>query len=150
MSRKLRVLVFEDDAIIRHIIERILKIRGYEVFAYDNPTKCPLNDVKDCGCSSKSNCADMIISDIKMPHVDGLSFIQNMLEKGCNIHPENICVISGFWSKECLRTATLLGVKQIYKPFTMDYLNNWLDEREKGINFDKELIDIVKIQEKIS
>jgi CheY-like chemotaxis protein len=37
MSRKLRVLVFEDDAIIRHIIERMLKYRDYEVFSYNNP-----------------------------------------------------------------------------------------------------------------
>jgi DNA-binding response OmpR family regulator len=145
MQRKVRVLVFEDDPAVRTMLEYILSERGYEVFSFSDPTTCPLHGKEECTCTSGYNCADMIISDIKMPYLNGLSFILSQIKKGCTISPSNIAMISGFWTPECNRIALELGVKKIQKPFTVSCLDNWLDEREKTLDLSSKLVSFDSI-----
>lgn len=141
MARTIRVLVFEDDDLLRKMLERVMQLNNYEVFCYENPTACPLSDKDTCSCSDGNICADIIISDIKMPNMDGLTFVQQQLDRGCCVPVDNICIISGFWTQDCIDQADKMGVFRIRKPFSIDYLVDWLKEREQNIDVNTKLID---------
>ena len=64
---------------------------------------------------------DIVILDINMPEIDGLSAYEKMLE----IHPTLACIIiSTERDNQSLRNAMLAGAREyLIKPFTVDELN---------------------------
>jgi CheY-like chemotaxis protein len=139
--RKIRVLVFEDDRIVRDLLRRLLEMRNYEVHTYEDPSICPLHGLEACECSAHNFCADIIISDIQMPNIDGLTFIKSQLEKGCKVAPSHIALISGYWVEKYRSEADRLGLTTMQKPFQISALDEWLDECENNIDLDRSLID---------
>jgi DNA-binding response OmpR family regulator len=136
---KRRAIVFDDIEAIQEILRRMLAMRGYEVMTYSNPGECPLQHEHDCQCNSKHTCADLIISDRDMPKVSGLQFVEGQIAKGCRV--KNIAFMSGAWSESDLKKAKELGCKVFFKPFTIQEINDWLDECEKNIEPDRVLSD---------
>ncbi len=132
-----RVLIFDDDELIRSLLWRVFDSRGYEVFTYQDPAACPLHVAKGCACKQKVACTDVLISDLDMPKVNGLDFVESQAAKGCLC--KHIALISGGWSNESLLRAGKLGCKVFEKPFSIDQLTAWLDEIEKEIDPDREL-----------
>jgi len=145
MSRQIRVLVFEDDKGIQFLFKKILELRGYEILSFLDPTACPLHKQEECHCSDDIVCSDIIISDIKMPHLDGISFIKSQLEKGCCISPSNILVVSGYWTVDLKESADDMGVYIMKKPFKFSDINEWLIECEKRLDLTKELISVSEL-----
>ncbi len=90
---KTRAIVLEDDDNIRSLISSILNKRGYQVCAYQEPGACPLNLKHNCPCPLEHACGDIIITDINMPNISGLNFIENLLNQGCKIN--NFMLMSG-------------------------------------------------------
>lgn len=133
-NRKIRALVFDDDKGLRTFLSRVLERRGYEVIAFEDPSHCSLHVDEKCACSHDELCADLIISDIKMLQVDGLTFIKSLLGKGCKISPANILIISGFVTDAILKETKEIGIETFQKPFTFDKINVWLNEREKNVD----------------
>jgi CheY-like chemotaxis protein len=80
-KRKIRVALLEDQPDLRDIFTTFLEMRGYEVLSYENPAICPLQLSPVCRCASNQRCADIIITDIQMPVVSGLEFIENQKRK---------------------------------------------------------------------
>jgi len=124
--------VFDDSEFIQRFFKSLLEKRGYEVLIFSDPDVCPLQHEHDCHCDSNHVCADIIISDIKMPKVSGLQFVDGQKEKGCKI--KNIAFMSGPWSKSDLKYAQELGCKVFHYPYTFEEINDWLDECEKNIS----------------
>lgn len=141
MSRKIRVLVFEDDKGIQFLFKKILETRGYEIIGFLDPSACPLHEHEECRCSGDVVCTDIIISDIKMPHVDGISFIKGQLEKGCCISPANILVVSGYWTEDLRKDADEMGVCVMRKPFGFGEIEEWLIGCENRLDLTKKLIN---------
>lgn len=81
MERKPRIIFFEDDPHIRKMVKLLAKSNGYEIFTYENPTLCPIQQSQVCQCREKEACADFVITDIDMPHVSGLDFIEEQIKK---------------------------------------------------------------------
>ena len=129
---RIRVFVFEDDDIIRSLLWEILDRRGYEVFTFPDPGSCPLHLASGCLCPVEEACGDIIISDLRMPNMSGLEFVQNQMKKGCKL--KNVALISGAWSDTDLQSARRLGCQPFQKPFKIDEINTWLDECERKIN----------------
>ena len=107
MNRKLRAIILEDYEGQRESLSEILKLRGYEIYAFETPAICPLQLMPECRCHKNERCADIIISDIRMPLVTGLEFIKNQKDKGCKC--PSIALISGHWNEEELSKAENLG-----------------------------------------
>jgi CheY-like chemotaxis protein len=137
MSRKLRAIVFDDDDDDRYVIKRLLKSRGYEVLDYDDPTACPLLHSHECQCAQTEACCDILITDVDMPKVSGLEFLEQQLQKGCKI--PNIAVTSGAWSDSNLKYAERLGCTALEKTPTWGALIDWLDERGPQIDLSRSL-----------
>ncbi len=131
-DRRLRVLIFDDDALVRALLKEICERRGYEAVAFANPGLCPLQSEHHCPCRSEEVCADVIFSDLQMPIVQGLDFLEALRAKGC--HCGQIALVSGSCDGEDLARAHRLGCKVIAKPFRVQDIDDWLDEVEHSLS----------------
>ena len=125
---KIRVMVFEDNEFLRSMINEFLTRRGYEVVAFSDPSACPLLHSEACYYA----CADILISDLSMPNMTGLQFIENQIRKGCRI--QNVALMSAAWSTEEREYANKIGCHVFNKPFNFGDLSFWLDECESRVN----------------
>jgi DNA-binding NtrC family response regulator len=135
--RRIRALVFDDNELICSLLWKFLEKRGYEVFTFLDPDSCPLHRTPSCNCPMDHACVDIIITDINMPNVSGLEFIEDQLKKGCKV--KNIALMSGKWSDYEVEYAKRLGCQFFRKPFGLDELNEWLDGCEKKIDTNRAL-----------
>ncbi len=129
---KTRAFVFDDDELIRSLLKSILENRGYEVFTFSEPGVCPLYQKAECDCIDGQQCADIILSDIRMPNISGIGLIEKLDKNGCKV--KNRALISGSWTPSELNQAKDLNCKIFKKPFKMEELEDWLDDCEKTID----------------
>jgi len=123
---KRRALVFDDEPDIRQMFHLLLECRGFEVHTFEDPSEyCNLSRV-GCSLATGMSCADVIISDLRMPRVDGLQFMQAIADKHCRIPVR--ALMSGYWSAESLKRARQLGCHTFAKPMKVDSIFRWLDE----------------------
>ncbi len=134
-----RAFVIDDEPDIRILIQRMLELRGCEVFTFEDPTQfCTGTD-----CVGRQNghcpCGDYIISDVRMPHMDGLTFAERQLSKGCLI--PNLALMSGDWAQRDMDRAQALPVTVLHKPVDLNTLDEWLASCEESIDPDRILSD---------
>lgn len=128
---KIRVIVFDDNDFIRLRVSQILSEKGYEVFEFTEAGNCPLRLRKECSCPLTHACADIIITDINMPGMTGLEFIQNQLKQGCRV--KHWTVMTFQWTSEQIDQAKRFGCHMLEKPFEEEVVN-WLVKCEKTID----------------
>ena len=145
---KLRILIFDDNKFIRCALKDLLSELGYEVFTFQDPVASPLYEKSYCDCKSGKACADMIISDVNMPFVSGLDFIQSQIQKGCKV--ANRALMSGDWTTANLQSAQNLGCHIFYKPFGIREIVQWIDSCHQRIDPLRELSDWSRMDEKSS
>ncbi len=95
---KLRAIVLDDDYVLRTLIDDVLKNRGYEVHCSSEPFFCPVYLDSKCPCPVEHYCTTIIITDINMPNMTGLEFIEHQKRMGCKI--QNVADMSGRWTDE--------------------------------------------------
>jgi response regulator RpfG family c-di-GMP phosphodiesterase len=94
-TTKIRIILLEDTEAIRDSLAKMLTIRGYEIFSFSNPMICPLQIKPDCQCNDNQTCTDIIVSDLDMPNMTGLTFIENLRMKNCKC--QHVALMSSFW-----------------------------------------------------
>ena len=129
---KYRTILCEDNESVREIFKFILDERGYEVFSFEDAGDCPLNSLTECKCNHVNPCLDIIISDVSMPKVSGLEFVENLRKIGCKI--KNIALVSGYWTEKDITRAKEIGCTVFHKPLKTEVLDEWLDNCEKNID----------------
>jgi len=134
-GKRLRVIVLEDNDVLRTVLSELLSAAGYEVFSYAGPSLCPLQETGTCGCRPSQTCADVIISDLGMPDMDGLRFVELLKKKNCRCR--HMAVMSGLWKDEELRQAERMSCKVLSKPFQTDAFFRWLKTIEEEIDPDR-------------
>ena len=110
-----RILIIDDDPLVRHTLDRLLRTKGYAVeLAADG-----LAGLR----SFRSLQPDLVITDIVMPVKEGLDTIR--LLKGWNPDVKIIAISGGsrLANKDLLGQAAALGASAIIpKPFEMEEL----------------------------
>jgi len=124
-----KVLVIEDDEPLCWLLEKILRGK-YEVIV--------MNDGMEAwSWLTDGNTCDLIISDIKMPSLDGIELLENLSNSGLfrNIP---VIILSGYddLRKQCLE---LGAFTYLVKPFEPRQL---LDEVDRALLYDKENVFI--------
>jgi len=137
-----RAIIFEDDDTLRALLLNILHQRDYEVISASSPMGCPVYEDLTALCPHEYACGDFLITDNNMPAMTGLEFVQAQEQRGCKGVVRNKAVMSACWADNELTLANSLGCKVFKKPFRISEINNWLDEREKRIPYDRKLEDL--------
>jgi DNA-binding response OmpR family regulator len=98
--RKLRTVLIDDRKIIVNMLKDFLSIRNYDVLSFTRPVVCPIRDERGKNCSTDYPCADVIITDFKMPGMNGLELFREQSTHGCKLTRENKAIMSGYIDEE--------------------------------------------------
>ncbi len=125
----MKVIVFEDDPDFAETLETILTCKGHEVHVFPDPSICPIYKDHEKQCPKNSPCADVLISDQRMPNITGLDFFKLQRKRGCKALDQNKVVLSGCVLDEKMKNdIDSLKCHYMIKPFKMAELLGWMDE----------------------
>ena len=106
------VLVVDDEPLLRDILSEWLEFEGYRVLTAE--------DGEDALRVMETNPVEAIVTDVRMPKMDGLTFLKELHRSGNSVPPA--ILVSGH-TAIAPREAYGLGVEAILsKPFTADQL----------------------------
>jgi response regulator RpfG family c-di-GMP phosphodiesterase len=105
-----RLLVVDDEKVIREILAEFLQLEGYQVTTCENGQKA-LDELR-------LRPYDLVISDLKMPHVSGLQLLEKMAEEGISVLT---VIMTGFGTVETAIEAMKRGAYDyVLKPFKVE------------------------------
>ncbi len=114
LSEKEKILIVEDDKLIRHSLFEILTFEGFECIEADSGADA-LEKLKD-------TIPDLIISDIMMPEIDGYELFQKVKEKQATMFVPFL-FLTAKADELSVRKGMNLGVDDyIKKPFNLEDL----------------------------
>ena len=116
MNEKNLVVIVDDDKFIRYAMKRYFSRYEVEVQTLNNGFEVLLF------CSYR--VPDLIISDIRMPKLDGITLLKGLKN---NLYTKDVPVIfmSAYPSDPIMEDAVKLGAKYfLVKPFPFEYLEN--------------------------
>ena len=123
--RKPRVIVFDDDPQILDLLGGIFSSMQFEVVTYAEPLLCsPCEQGGDCAMP----CADLVITDFKMPVRNGIELLSCQKRRGCAIDLMNKAVTSGDMSPENLVSSRSVAGIFFQKPFSLTTIRAWTEE----------------------
>lgn len=106
-----RILVIDDDAIACEFLQEALSRAGYEVDAFTSAKQALREEL---------SAYDLLMSDIRMPDVDGLQFLRQVHEKWPELP---VILMTAYGSLETTMEALRLGAwDYISKPFSPDQI----------------------------
>jgi AmiR/NasT family two-component response regulator len=107
MTEPTTVLIAEDEAIIRLDLKEMLEEEGYSVVGEASDGDAVLRDAEE-------KRPDLIIMDIKMPGVDGLTAAEQVTERGLGA----VLILTAFSQKDLVQRAAEAGAMgYLVKPF---------------------------------
>ena len=105
-----RILVVDDEKVIREILAEFLTLEGYVVRAVEDGEKA-LTELR-------TRPYDLVISDLKMPRVSGLQLLEKVTEENINVLT---VIMTGFGTVETAIEAMKKGAYDyILKPFKVE------------------------------
>ena len=112
MSTKLRVVVAEDEALIRLDLVEMLKEAGYDVIGQAGDGQKAIELTEELN-------PDLVVMDIKMPKLDGISAAEKIA--GARLAP--VVILTAFSQKDLVEKARDAGaMAYLTKPFTINDL----------------------------
>ncbi len=119
----IKVLIIEDDPMVQEITESYINdINGYSVEG-----KCT-NGSKALDFLEKKN-VELVIADINMPEMDGITFIKNLRSRQIK---SDVIFITGLKDTETIKTALEYGaVDYIIKPYDYNRFSTTMESYRK-------------------
>jgi len=113
-----KILVVDDEDIVRTSCSRALSPEGYEV-------RLARNGVEGLQMANEER-SDLVLTDLKMPDMDGIEVLRIIKEKW----PETVVmIVTGYQTVDTAVKAIKLGAYDyIEKPFTPDALVSHVEE----------------------
>ena len=107
MKSEISILIVDDESAMRNLLEKILAREGYQVHS--------LGDGHAALEYLKGNNVDIVVSDMKMPKMDGFELLKNIKQ----YHPGvGVIIMTGYGDTYTVKDALLLGADEyITKPF---------------------------------
>jgi len=118
MENKKMIFVVDDDQTIRYSLQRYLTKLGFEVKTLANGFEVLL--------LSMYIVPDLVISDIRMPKLDGVTLLK-ALKNNESTREVPVIFMSAYPRDEILEEAKTLGARYfLIKPFPLEYLDDLL------------------------
>jgi len=125
MDNKKLAVVVDDDPMVRNLLERILSSLGFETRVFESALDVPCkSDEHDC--QFEEGPPDVLITDIKMPGMNGIDFIRKCRKNGCC--SKKIGIMAGYWQEYQGELADELECRKFQKPFAMQEIIDWVNE----------------------
>jgi len=107
-----KVLIVDDEVIVREILEKILKDKGFSVLM--------ANDGHSAIEMAKHNEIDIAIVDIRLPDINGVQVLEGIK----NIKPRiKVIMMTAYETEELIRKAFQQGAQAcLHKPFNVETL----------------------------
>ena len=110
------ILVVDDESDVRELLRKFLTRRGYEVDTASDGLAA-IEAIRD-------NPPDIVLLDIRLPKVDGLSVLRRLRDDADDVA---IITMSGIADEDTARQSLELGAADfITKPFNLPYLETSL------------------------
>lgn len=131
--RKRKAIIFDDEPSVLNMLEGFVSGKGYEVFSSLEPIVCPVYGNNDKDCRNDKPCADIMITDYKMPGMTGFELLKRQKEIGCFIDIRNKAIISGYVDDRTEADIEQLGCAFFRKPFRLQELSTWIRACEERL-----------------
>lgn len=107
MKNEINILVVDDEEIMRNLLEKLLTLEGYNIL-----TAVDGQDALEVIAKEK---VDLVVSDMKMPRMDGFELLKNLR----NNYPDiGVVIMTGYGDTYTIKDALLLGADEyLSKPF---------------------------------
>jgi two-component system chemotaxis response regulator CheY len=119
----IKILIVEDDPDSRDFLETLLKLEGYQVIT--------ANDGMEGIEQVRADCPDLILSDICMPHLDGLDMVK-LLRRSPEYRSIPIIMLSAYGSGNLINAINVGANEAMRKPVHAEVLlknmQEWLGE----------------------
>lgn len=118
----MKVLIVDDSAIMRKVVERALRLAGMditEVIQANNGAEA-LDMLRES--ASSNTVFDLIMSDINMPVMDGLEFIEQRKKEGLAPGVPAVMITTEGSTPNVMRALAAGAKGYICKPFTTDQI----------------------------
>ena len=118
-----KILVVDDDESVRSLCSEALTLAGYRVVT--------ARDGMDAVAMLRRSVYDMVISDVNMPRLNGMSLYAHILKD----HPyikDRFLFVSGSPTEELHKLLSETGVENLKKPFTLSALMDRVDSVLSG------------------
>lgn len=88
---------------------------------------------KACPCAlHDTQCPDLIIADLNMPHISGVDLLEFTMKKGCRCR--HLALMTGKeLMEEHLNRLAKYGTRFFLKPLNLDDFYPWLDRVESQV-----------------
>ena len=116
-----KVLLIEDDAVLRDNTEELLELLNYEVFTAPNGIKGV--------AAAKSILPDVIVCDVMMPELDGYGVLENLSKDNTTKYIPFIFLSAKTERKDVRKGMDLGADDYITKPFSEDELTSAIESR---------------------
>jgi CheY-like chemotaxis protein len=104
------ILVVEDEALLRLVVVEILQDAGFTVLQAPDGTQ-------GCEILRSETDVDLLISDIKMPGMNGYDVAQT----GLSVRPQlRVMLMTGYAQEPLPESMRDAGIEVIHKPFDFD------------------------------
>ena len=124
--QSIRVIVIDDDAAIRDLLETVLTRDGFEVTCLDDPTKAD--------AEVRAGRFHLCLLDIMMPHQDGLETLRKIRKIDKDLA---VVMVTGYPSLDtAVQSMKLDALDYLRKPFTVEELRAVVDRvlKKKGLS----------------
>lgn len=111
MSNELSILVVDDENIVRLSCMRTLKPKGHHVES--------VTDGYEALSLLREKTFDIIITDLKMPNMNGIEFIAMLRQTTPDI---KVLLVTGYATDEARDQAEAMGAHYLPKPFNPEEL----------------------------
>ena len=116
-----RVLIAEDDTEMRSMLAEALRAEGYLVDVFPDGIHLLNTCLSEAGESSHLAKWDVIISDIRMPGLNGMTVLGGLRTSGRHLPPT--ILITAFGDEETHAEARRIGIAAVFdKPFEVEDL----------------------------
>ncbi len=111
VERGKRILIVDDEPVVRGLLVRELERVGYSCVGAENATEA-------LACLHNDESFVLVLSDIRMPGIDGIELLQEIKSLNADIA---VILMTAFGDRDSAITAMKLGAYDyIVKPFDMD------------------------------